>query len=150
MINKIVSIGDSFLAGAELTYPLPDTEHTAPALLAKKYKKEFRNFAYSGVGIQLIIHVLLENIENKNIDGNTLVVCGIPPIGRIDFIPKIISDKFRPTLDYSFFISLEEGKFNLNRITPDFNNMIQLHQNLRTNVDFYRMGELHYISNFFT
>jgi len=146
MIEKIISIGDSFLAGAEITYPLPDNEFTAPALLSKKYKKQFLNLAVPGIGLQLATNIFLEQIENRVADSNTLVIFCLPPVGRIDFIPKKISDDFKPTLDYTFFRDIEAGKYSKDRLTSDFNNIKGIYNYLQDTVDFYKMGELHYLT----
>lgn len=147
MIKKIVSIGDSFLAGAEIVYPLPDNNFTAPALLAKKYNKQFINLALPGIGLQLAINILLDKIVDATIDSETLVVFCLPPIGRIDFIPKKISDSFKPTLDYSFFKAVEEGVFGKERLTEDFRGVAGIYNFLDDNIDFVQMGELLYLSS---
>jgi hypothetical protein len=147
MIKNIVSIGDSFLAGSELTYPLPDTQYTAPALLANKYGKKFINLAKPGIGLQLATYRLLENIENKNIDGNTLVIFCIPPVGRIDFVPTKSSNNFKSTLDYAFFSAIEEGKIDKTRLTDSFSDTAQMYSYLKDNIDIYKKGELHYLAS---
>jgi hypothetical protein len=146
MIDKIISIGDSFLAGAELTYPLPDTELTAPALLAKKYNKKFLNLAVPGIGLQLATNILLEQIEKQVIDGNTLIVFCLSPVGRIDFIPKELSDDFKTTLDYRFFQDVEAGKYSKERLTDNFKGVTGIYTYLKDTIDFYQMGELHYLA----
>lgn len=110
MYKNVIAIGDSFMEGAELTFPLPDKTNVAGALLAQHYGCDFYNLARSGSGILAII----EQIKLAQVGGiltqDSLVLYSIPPAGRIDLPMK---DKHTFTIDYWYHMRILEGKFDL-------------------------------------
>jgi len=143
MYKHVIAIGDSFLEGAELTYPLPDKNYVAPALIAQKLNLDFYNLATSGVGMLAVLEQL-KFAEQAGILAGSLVVYSIPPTGRIDF-PEAQDSRF--TLDYWFHKNILDGKFDgpkafLEGIEQDekYNKFKRLYQAVPT-VDYVTFGE---------
>jgi hypothetical protein len=82
MINKIVAIGDSFLAGSELK----NSNLTWPALFAKKYQLEYQCLAKPGHSIQFVIRTLFEAMHTES--QNCLFVIHWPNALRMEYVNK--------------------------------------------------------------
>ena len=146
MYKNVIAIGDSFMEGAELTFPLPDKTKVAGALLADHYGCDFYNLAKSGAGILSIIEQLKLAKQGGILTEDSLIVYSIPPAGRID-LPTV--DKVSYTIDYWFHMRILDGKFNLP--VPDnleTQRSYQLAKVLHTScsdLDFMHLGEqIHY------
>jgi hypothetical protein len=144
--KNVIAIGDSFMEGAEITFPLPDKDNVAGALLAKHYGCDFYNLAQSGVGILAIIEQLKLAKQGGILTEDSLIVYSIPPAGRID-LPTV--DKVSYTIDYWFHMRILDGKFDLP--VPDnleSQRSYQLAKALHTSckdLDFMQLGEqIHY------
>jgi hypothetical protein len=82
MINKIIAIGDSFLAGSELTDPCT----TWPALFANKYQLEYQCLAKPGHSIQFVARTLFEAMHTESQD--CLFVIHWPSALRMEYVDK--------------------------------------------------------------
>ena len=85
---KIVAFGDSFTWGSELADVVASNDilysnHTWPALLAKKHDMQYMCFAKPGAGNQTIARTILSNIDK--IATSDLVVINWTWIDRWDF-----------------------------------------------------------------
>lgn len=146
MYKNVIAIGDSFMEGAELTFPLPDKTNVAGALLAQHYGCDFYNLAQSGVGILAIIEQLKMAKQGGILTDDSLIVYSIPPAGRID-LP--MTDKSRFTVDYWYHMRILDGKFDLpvpDNIAQqrDYQIAKKLHSSL-SDLDFMHLGEqIHY------
>lgn len=108
MYKHVIAIGDSFLEGAELAYPLPDKQLVAPAIISNRLGVDFYNLAASGVGMLAVLDQLKFAEQAGLLDG-ALVVYSIPPTGRIDF-PEVNNNRF--TVDYWFHKNILDGAFD--------------------------------------
>ena len=146
MYKNVIAVGDSFMEGAELSYPVPDTTNVVGALLADHYGCDFYNLAQSGAGILAIIEQLKLATQGGILTKDSLIVYSVPPAGRID-LPTV--DKVAYTIDYWYHMRILDGKFDLpvpdNLDTQRSYQLAKvLHDSCR-DLDFMHLGEqIHY------
>ena len=79
-IKKVIAIGDSFLAGSELT----DPKSTWPSLFANKYQLEYVCLAKPGHTIQFVVRTLFETLHKESQD--CLFVIHWPNALRMEYV----------------------------------------------------------------
>ncbi len=146
--KNVISFGDSFFEGAELTTVLPDKKYVAPALVSDFLGVPFYNFASSGVGILSIIDQITNAEKKSLLTPESLVFFSLPPSGRIDFFQ---TDNSKFTLDYWYFNGVLNGTFDgpvhkfINK-NESFIKYKKLHDSIGQSTDFIKMGDVIHFS----
>ena len=150
MVNfkNVVSFGDSFFEGSELTTSLPDNKYVAPALISNYLGLPFYNFASSGVGILSIIDQITTAEKKSILTPESFVIYSLPPSGRIDFFQ---TDNSKFTLDYWYFSGVLNGTFDgpVHKFIDKNESFIKykkLHDGIGQSTDFIKMGDIIHFS----
>ena len=147
MYKNVIAIGDSFMEGAEISWPLPDKENVAGAKLAQHWQCDFYNLAQSGAGILSVLEQLKFAEQSGVLTEDSYIIYSLPPSGRIDF--PFVSDKIEAFIvDYWYHTKILDGSFEqplAPHQEPTFLRFKQLYEALGPDIDLVKMGEqIHY------
>lgn len=149
MYKNVIAIGDSFMEGAEISWPLPDKENVVGAQLAQHWNCDFYNLAQSGAGILSVLEQLKFAEQSGVIGPDSYVIYSLPPSGRIDF--PFVSDKIEAfVVDYWYHKKILDGTFD-QPLPPDIESnptyvrFKKFYEGLGPDIDLVKMGEqIHY------